>query len=288
MTFVGKILVVIILLMSCIFMAWSVMVQTARLDLKADLAKAKQDVGKLETAKNDLTSERDKLETDLKANQEKLKQEMDLAKKEIDKRQAQIDQLQAQLAQQTKDFGSAITQTGIAQEQQTERTREVTDLRAKNHELIKKNMALSTQRLELTDQLTQANNDLESLRARNQQLEERYKELSQYVMRRTGGFPDEVELRKYVEGGPPPPPDVRGIVTATDQTGRYVELSIGEDDGIRKGQELEVWRTKPEPKYIGKIQIVTTYPTKSVAKPIAVSKLIQKDDEVGPRIFVNR
>lgn len=288
MTFLGKILVVVNLVMSCIFMAFAVMVQTARLDMKAQRDKASADVSRLTSEKNNLNDEKSKLDADYKAQQEKHKQEMATADAELKKRQGQIEQFKAQLAQHQQESGAALTEMKTAQTQQAERTTEVTGLKARRDELMRKTAELTTQKADLQDKLTQSNNDLESLRTRNQQLEERFKELSQYVMRRTGSMPDDVELKRAAEGGPPPPPDVRGIVNLVDQTGRFIELSIGEDDGLLKGQELEVWRTKPDPKYIGKVRIMTTYPTKSVAQPVSSVRQIQKGDEVGPRIFVNR
>ncbi|HLJ92545.1 MAG TPA: TolC family protein [Gemmataceae bacterium] len=79
----------------------------------------------------------------------------------------------------------------------------------------------------------------------------------------------------------PPPQDIEGTIRATDPKSGMVTLSIGSDAGLRKGHTLEVYRLKPEPKYLGSLEVV------SVTSAEAVARLIQNRGvklEVGDRV----
>jgi hypothetical protein len=88
----------------------------------------------------------------------------------------------------------------------------------------------------------------------------------------------------------PPPEDVRGKVTATDAQSGYVTINIGSDAGVSKDNTLEVYRLKPEPKYLGTIRIVAVNPHEAVGRPTALVRrgLIQVGDEVAANILGKR
>jgi hypothetical protein len=62
------------------------------------------------------------------------------------------------------------------------------------------------------------------------------------------------------------PSNIDGAIKATDPQSGLVTLSIGSDAGLRKGQTLEVYRLKPQPTYLGPIQIIDVHPTEAVAR----------------------
>jgi hypothetical protein len=64
-----------------------------------------------------------------------------------------------------------------------------------------------------------------------------------------------------------PPENLEGTIKATDRQTGTVTVSIGSDAGLRKGHTLEVYRLKPNPTYLGTIQILDVRPTEAVAKP---------------------
>jgi hypothetical protein len=63
------------------------------------------------------------------------------------------------------------------------------------------------------------------------------------------------------------PDDIEGAIKATDPKSGLVTINIGSDAGLHKGDSLEVYRLKPEPIYLGSIQILSVTPTEAVAKP---------------------
>jgi RNA polymerase sigma factor (sigma-70 family) len=86
--------------------------------------------------------------------------------------------------------------------------------------------------------------------------------------------PAVTRLRVRLTNAPPPSrpkverpagASVEGVVREVSHDG-LVRISIGMDTGIRPGQELDVYRLKPEPKYLGKITVVDVRENEAVAK----------------------
>jgi hypothetical protein len=79
----------------------------------------------------------------------------------------------------------------------------------------------------------------------------------------------------------PPAEDVEGIVKATDPETGYLTLSIGSDAGLAKGNTLEVYRLKPDGKYLGTVEVLAVRHDQAVAKPM--SRMLGAI-EVGDRV----
>jgi hypothetical protein len=85
----------------------------------------------------------------------------------------------------------------------------------------------------------------------------------------------------------PPGANVRGKVQRVDPNG-LVQITIGRDSGLALGHTLEVYRLRPQPKYLGMIRIVTTEPDRAVGQLVTRatgSQLeIQPGDEVASSV----
>jgi septal ring factor EnvC (AmiA/AmiB activator) len=87
----------------------------------------------------------------------------------------------------------------------------------------------------------------------------------------------------------PPAEDIEGLVKATDPESGFITLTIGSDAGLSKGNTLEVFRLKPEPAYLGTVEILAVQHDQAVAKPIArVRGAIQVGDRVASSITNHR
>ncbi|HLN29943.1 MAG TPA: hypothetical protein VK395_19535 [Gemmataceae bacterium] len=87
----------------------------------------------------------------------------------------------------------------------------------------------------------------------------------------------------------PPAEDVEGVVKSTDSQSGYITISIGSDAGIHKGNTLEVYRLKPEPAYLGSIEILAVHTNEAVGKPISrLRGQIQIGDRVSSTIVSRR
>lgn len=74
-------------------------------------------------------------------------------------------------------------------------------------------------------------------------------------------------------------PYVEGRVTAVNNEEKLVGLSVGTLDGLRRGDEIEVVRLHPVPRYLGKVKIINCKANESVA--IAVRGTLKGDLEAG-------
>jgi uncharacterized protein YqfB (UPF0267 family) len=75
-----------------------------------------------------------------------------------------------------------------------------------------------------------------------------------------------------------------------DNQGKLVEISIGSDDGLRKGHRLHVYRVKPQGKFVCTIEITNVDPDQAVARIIPNLKQgnPQEGDLVATRITASR
>jgi len=85
----------------------------------------------------------------------------------------------------------------------------------------------------------------------------------------------------------PPPEDVEGIIEQTDAKTGLVTISIGSDHGVNVGNTLEVFRVKPEPKYLGTIRILDAQHHKAVARLTAPPRYgpLKEGDIVASKIM---
>lgn len=283
MTTVGKLLVIMNLAMSICFCGFAVAVYNAREDMQGQLRTKNNNIQQLQVRVSQAeaaTEELDKKLKDADAALAKLQQESAAAVTDL---KGQVANLNSELQKARTDATSATAGTKEATTEQVQRQKEVESIRNERNEFLKKNSELISKNTDLQDLNSQLKNDLDQLQARNLELDEKFKQLSDYVVRVKGVMPEEAELQTVSDVSPPP--NVEGVVLRVDSTGKMLEISIGSDDGIRKGQNLQVWRTKPVPKYLGQIQIVQTTANTAVAKPVSVTGLIQENDQVGPRII---
>jgi RNA polymerase sigma factor (sigma-70 family) len=91
----------------------------------------------------------------------------------------------------------------------------------------------------------------------------------------------EARLREIREGRASPPdsgrgPEVRGKIQKVQ--GDLLSLSVGADDGVRRGERLEIFRLQPRPEYVGRAEILEVQPHSAVAR------LLRRSPTQGPRV----
>jgi hypothetical protein len=78
-----------------------------------------------------------------------------------------------------------------------------------------------------------------------------------------------------------PPENLQGVIREVSKDG-LVRITLGSDKGLKTGHTLEVYRLKPTPTYLGRIQIAAVSATESVAKVLVqqTAKPMQLGDHV--------
>jgi hypothetical protein len=281
MNLVGKIFVVLILIASTVFMTMGMMVYATHQNWQVAVmgANGKGDDpasyhGQLDAAYKDQTKLRgdiDKLQNQLAQERAlhtqalvKAENERDLLAKQAATLTADQQKLADRLDKATKDVEIAQQTVTALREADKKLREDIRDANAKTDDQLK----IATQ---TTDKLNVALGQLADLKARNEQLASDFAK-AKNVLATLGRTPfDKAE-----------PPMVRGQITAIDKEDR-VEISIGSDDGLREGNQLEIYRGN---KYLGRMQVLVTEPHRAVGMILKEYKQepIHSGDEVATKL----
>lgn len=82
-------------------------------------------------------------------------------------------------------------------------------------------------------------------------------------------------------GKHPPAKEVDGEVIAVDLKEGLLTLSIGSESGLAKGHTLEVYRLKPQPKYLGTLTLIEVKSNTAIARPL---KDLKESPRVGDKV----
>jgi hypothetical protein len=281
MTYVGKILVIVIMAFSLIFLGISTVVFTTAKNWKVATEEQKKKVG-------DLT----KKLSDAQAGVQAAQKDLDAAKVNFGALEAQLNNRIKLLEDENKRSQDQITasrgQVGTAQinaktalDESEARRKETMQLRDQKSAVEKQANEFKLRQAELNDKIRELERILETATKNNSDLRERVAKFS--TLLRQNGLSDDITQIKGIES----PPPVQGEVKRVDPTNRRVEITIGADDGLVPGHELFLFREKPRPEYIGKITIISVDPDQAVGRVNGTTyqgKKIQEGDIVSSTI----
>jgi len=282
MNLVGKIFVVLIFVMSIVFATFSIMVYSTHTNWRDEIMRT-QSVGakgpgwkvrynELTEANAKLKGDRENLEKALNAEKTAKIQALAKAENEI----ARLNQENTQAAQQLKAKEEELTTSNNALHVATDNERALTDENGKLRNEIAASQKVADENvkkaIDLQDQLTQAKGTLDLLKERNDQL---VMDVSKARMKLKGAG---LTLEGPADASQIP---VFGKVTAVSPS--KVELSIGTDDGVRIGQELDIYRGD---KYVGRIRVIEAKPDNAVASIMTDYQQypIQRGDNVDSQL----
>jgi myosin heavy subunit len=281
MTFVGKILVITIMAFALVFLALSTVVFSTSKNwmvaTKAERAKVDDFKKKLGDAKAASEASKKSFE-DLKAlcDQEKKALDNSLASQvdENKRNLAQIQTARGQLAVAQQTAKSAL-------EEADAKRNETMQLRTALTAVEKQANELKLEQAEKNDKIRDLTRQLETATKNNSTLRDT---VAKYVehLTKNGLSTDIAQLKGLAS-----PPPVTGEIKRIDPTNRYMEMTIGADDGLVVGHELYLYRTKPIPEYLGKVKIISVDPDQAVAKVVGktyMGKKIKEGDSVSSTI----
>ncbi|WP_437192796.1 hypothetical protein [Planctomicrobium sp. SH527] len=287
MSYVGKILVVVQVALSLLFMTFAGAVFTVhqnwQVKYKQSQEQLKKSQGEVSIAREELTNARRDFESKFaeesqRANGFSAKNTTLTA--QVTEMKTQVDQLQQQRA----------TQTGLAEAKATEakfRQEESDKQRVENRKLQTKLDESAAEIRDLRDKLfTQE----ESYRQLNKTYENGLAQLA-FLKRVVSNAGLETDPEVVAKSMAPPPP-VDGIVKSLRKNRanrvQFVELSIGSDDGLVKGNELDVVRItdKDKSEWLGRVRLVELGANWAVGEVITASKngIIQEGDNVTSKL----
>jgi hypothetical protein len=281
MTFVGKILVIVIMAFSLLFLGISTVVFTTS---KNWVAATKAEKDKVDDLKKKLN--------DAQAASEAAKKELDDTKSNFDalskRLESQITSLEEQNKQDQIQYTAASGQLAVANQNAKSSLDEVEAKRQETLLLRQQKSAVEKQanefklhQAELNDKIRELERQLDTATKNNTDLRERVAKFS--VLLREHGLSDDISQIRGLQS----PPPVMGEVKRVDPTNRRLEITIGSDDGLVVGHELYLFRLSPRPEYLGKVKIQTVDPDQAVVRVIGNTyqgKQIREGDIVSSTI----
>ena len=281
MTYVGKILVIVIMALSLIFLGVSTVVFSTAKNWRTATEEQKKKVSEYQKKLTDAQAEKDAANKDrdaAKANYDALTKSKDA---EIAKLQQETDSERQEITQYRSQVANAQANAKVALEEAEARRKDAQQVRDIRAAVEKQANQYKLKQAELFDRIHELERILDTATKNNADLRDRVAKFS--TLLRQNNISDDISQVKGTESAPP----VVGEVKQTEATNRKVVITIGSDDGLRVGHELFLLREKPRPEYIGKITIISVDPDQAVGRVIGTTyqgKKIKEGDIVSSTI----
>lgn len=276
MNLLGKIAVVLILVASLVFMAFAMAVYTTHKNwyeavhepggLDEQLQQARAENRQLKDRYN-------RLQSDLGS--ELAQRAQQLAKAETER--TSLEQLNQQIEQQLASLQTQLRTANAAVAATQEQNKRLDEQRDELLAEIREEQSTRDRYFQLAKNATQ---ELQQKLGVLTQLQERVPQLAAQVAQyqdrlRSIGLNPEVPA-DYM-------PNVDGVIRTVRQQGaqRYIEISVGSDDGLQRGNRLTIYR---EGRYLGRATITETDPDVATAVVTDLQGAIQEGDRVTTRI----
>lgn len=288
MTLLGKIFTVLILIMSLVFMAFSVMVLATNQNWKMKVVNPRQGekghdpdqkLGlkyQIEEREQIIAGLREEKQSTLNSmSREKVARALALAQLQTkyERVKREYDRVNAEKTKLENDLTVVAGELQAAGERLEQLTGENLTLRDKINTVIADNIVQHGRVVALSDQIHELEGIERNLTERQTQLADDVTK-GERVLRDAG-----LTKNSPTEGTPPP---LSGYVSAVStQNKDFLEITLGEDDGIRLGHELDVFRNRS---YLGRVVIRKVSTNRSVAQVKSQKNPIKKYDSVTTKL----
>jgi multidrug efflux pump subunit AcrA (membrane-fusion protein) len=281
MNLVGKIFVLLILVMSVVFMAFSVAVYATHRNWKDVITNPatglKKQLDEANARVKNLDAINTKLQQEVQTEEQARIQALNKLRSEYTEVKRRHDELSEQLARLTTEARQALEAAQVAQKMLDDKLKEIDTLRSDIQQAHEDRDTRFKEAVALTDKLHESQGELLRLKAVNETVA---RTIAQY---RDAAERKGVDLNEPVDNLPP---RLDGKVLASRKN-NYVEISLGEDDGLRVGHQAYIYRQhNGQSRPIAKISIVLVTPDKSVGQVIPEYNMapIARDDRVVTRL----
>ncbi|MDH3719549.1 MAG: hypothetical protein OES79_15615 [Planctomycetota bacterium] len=286
MNLVGKIFIFLVFVMSVVFSAFSVMVFATHKNWKEEVLRTEstpdgKPVGwkkRLENAER-LQIEADgkmrDLEDEIEAVRVAKRQQVAKLEQEKERLMASVGSLTNQYNEKSELLTKALTDVDAAQTKLEILRTEGNEMRQEIREAREVITTKFATLLKVREELNQNLGQVALLNVRNKELNNAVAQAEAWLKK--FGVNKETPLDSIE-------PLVPGLVTRVKKIKDdiFVEITIGSDDGLRKGHQMEVYRGST---YVGRLDIIKAYPDRSVGRVDRryQQMLIQARDQVKAR-----
>jgi len=283
MSFVGKLLVVLQVLLSVCFMAFAGAVFATHTNWKTEAEQTQEELALQRQSYQTLNTKFDQLQADAEKQVNEMQKERDSLTARVQTLESENNDHKARQNEHENHAAVAQEQTRIALKEAQHRTAEASALRKENAQIIASRHEELQERLRLEVALKE---EQEKVAMLNESLKSQLRDIaalkSMLRLNNLSDDPDEslADRRK-------PPQAVEGRVTRIRKDRRGIvdmlEINIGSDDGLLKGHKLSVYRGG---KYLGEVRIREVQPDVAVADVLSRAKtgLIKEGDNVTTKL----
>lgn len=291
MSFFGKILVVVQLTLSVLFMMFAAAVYTTHTNWRDKFDTASKAQAKAVNEKNAAQEEASKYQTELKQAMDRSEQRAQEAEAQLNIITQQFETSKQQAANLQAQLATSQRRAQNSADEAMARNEEARELREVNHVQTGLISQAETDKAKLNDEVRKLTSDLEVAGGKNSGL---VKQISIYraLLAKNGIEADEaIDIANIVQ----PPPRIEGKVSTVRKplklgNAETLGITLGINDGLQAGHEMTVWRpsgkTGAKPRYLAKIRIVSTNPDTAVGEVIETSRngAIQEGDHVTTKL----
>jgi hypothetical protein len=288
MNLVGKIFTILIFVMSLVFMSFAVMVYGTHknwrlvvdnpptsVSLEKPLGLSQQ-LGDARKLNQQLTDENDRVNRDLATLKVEKQESLAKLETENDRLKQERTENETKIRESENKARDAVAAMKATQETLAHLRDEVALVRTQITKATTDREASFKEVVRLTDELHGA------VDARTQ-LNERNVELSADLARAREALRYFKVNEKSDYKAKTPPAGLEAVVLAVPDKG-LVEISLGEDDGLRQGHKLEVVRVSGGASaYVGRIEVVRVTPDRAVCR--VIPDMLKMPMQVGDRVY---
>jgi chromosome segregation ATPase len=286
MTFVGKILVILIMAFSLVFLGVSTVVFTTANNWKAESEKVTKKRDEFKKSFDSAKAQLAQAETQKKTAEDEHRKQLADKDRRIADLSKQTAEAEAAMNEARSKLEVALKNAQVSLDEATAKKTEIDTVLETLAKAQQQANEFNAQNIELKDNIRILERSKATAEQNAKDLRKFNSQAISYL--REKGIPIE-NIDKLDPDKVPPP--VEGLVKELNLTKRSMEITIGSDDGLAVGQELYVFRIQPRAEYIGKVKIVTVYPDKAVADVIGNTvngKKVQEGDIVSSTFFNSR
>jgi cell division protein FtsI/penicillin-binding protein 2 len=272
MNILGKIFVFAVFIMSIVFMSFAIAIFSSHTNWQKESQRLEEELAKNKEARNKLDTEITSLEQKIAASEASRDQVVAKLRAAIEEKDKELTDLKSERAQKLDTLEKEINALAdakkarqAAEENVARLRKDVSDLQTQLNEKVDR-------AAELAAKLHEEESFLAIAQERKAQLEKQV--ANARALLESHGLSVDSPPRDFI-------PDVDGVITAVVQDA--VELSIGADDGLREGHELQVFRSD---RYLGKVRVVSVKPDRAIARVVKDFSrgIIQRGDRVDARL----
>ena len=267
----GKIFVFAVMVMSVVFMSFAIAIFSSHTNWQKESERLQTE---LEQAVAERAAKESELTTLIDQNAASEKDQEQVVKKletALQQKDIELAGLKKQLEQDLSKLDKDIAELSEAKDERDAADELVGKLREEIHGLQDKLKKSVNDGASLASELHQSESELAMTTERKKQLEEQVANARE-VLQQNGLSLKRPEIVIPVVGG---------VVTAIAND--LAEVSIGSDDGLQAGHELEVFRAD---EYLGRLRVVSVKPDRAVVRVLKdfARGIVQRGDRVATRL----